>query len=227
MKTKFFKNILLSVLSLFIVSWVVYWALGWWEWVENADTGESLTATVWNSLVDGVVKKTWSVAETITWIKTFSSSPIVPSPTASGEVSSKGYVDDIPAFKVRINSSQSINNVTDTKIQFNQEDFDTHDWFDSSTNYRYTPQKPWYYYFHSNTMFDDMTAGYSLVRLRKNWSSISESNKIQTADVTVHNSTMLYMNGTTDYVEVTVSHSSWGTRNLRQPTFFEWFYIRN
>ena len=95
MKTRIFKNISLSIISVLIVSSVVYGALGWWEWVENADTWESLTATVWNSLVDGVVKKTGSVAETITGIKTFSSSPIVPSPTGSGEVSSKGYVDSI------------------------------------------------------------------------------------------------------------------------------------
>ena len=93
MKLKIFKNISLSILSVCIVSTVVYWALGWWEWVENADTGESLTATVWNSLVDWVVKKTWSVAETITGIKTFSSSPVVPTPTWSTEVANKWYVD--------------------------------------------------------------------------------------------------------------------------------------
>ena len=93
MKTRIFKNISLSIISVLIVSSVVYGALGWWEWVENADTWESLTATVWNSLVDGVVKKTGSVAETITGIKTFSSSPIVPTPTWSTEAANKGYVD--------------------------------------------------------------------------------------------------------------------------------------
>ena len=108
MKNKVLKNIWLSMLSVFLVSSVVYWTLGWWEWVENAADGDSLTHTVWNSLVDGVVKKTGSIAETITWVKTFSSSPVVPSPTESGEVSSKGYVDS--------SISASANGITYTKI---------------------------------------------------------------------------------------------------------------
>jgi hypothetical protein len=108
MRNKVLKNIWLSILSVFIVSTVVYWALWWWEWVENATDGDSLTHTVWNSLVDGVVKKTGSIAETITGIKTFSSSPIVPSPTASWEVTSKGYVD--------ASISANTNGITYTKI---------------------------------------------------------------------------------------------------------------
>ena len=40
MRNKVLKNIWLSILSVFIVTSVVYWALGWWEWVENAADGE-------------------------------------------------------------------------------------------------------------------------------------------------------------------------------------------
>jgi len=72
MKTKILKNTALALLSVSIVTSVVYWTLGWWEGVENAADGDSLTHTVWNSLVDGVVKKTGNVAETITGNKTFS-----------------------------------------------------------------------------------------------------------------------------------------------------------
>ena len=71
MKTKILKNTALALLSVSIVTSVVYWTLGWWEGVENAADGDSLTHTVWNSLVDGVVKKTGNVAETITGNKTF------------------------------------------------------------------------------------------------------------------------------------------------------------
>ena len=110
MRNKVLKNIWLSILSVFIVTSVVYWALGWWEWVENAADGESLTHTVWNSLVDWVVKKTGSIAETITGIKTFSNSPIVPSPTASGEVTSKGYVD--ASITANANGSSFITSAT-------------------------------------------------------------------------------------------------------------------
>ena len=41
---------------------------------------------------DEVVKRTWN--QTIDWIKTFSSSPIVPTPTTDMQVATKKYVDD-------------------------------------------------------------------------------------------------------------------------------------
>ena len=48
--------------------------------------------------------------------------------------------DNTPAFLVTRNSSQgSIYDGTDTKVQFNNEIFDTDNTFDSSTNYRWTP----------------------------------------------------------------------------------------
>jgi len=72
MKTKILKNVWLALLSVSIVTSVVYWTLGGWEGVENAADWDSLTHTVWNSLVDGVVKKTGNIAETITGNKTFS-----------------------------------------------------------------------------------------------------------------------------------------------------------
>ena len=50
--------------------------------------------------VDGLdstdfVRKTGDVAETVTGVKTFSASPLVPAPTLSGQAASKGYVDGV------------------------------------------------------------------------------------------------------------------------------------
>ena len=70
MKSTALRNISLGLLSMLFVFSAVYWFSGW-QGVENANDWESLTHTIWNSLVDGVVKKTWDVAETITGIKTF------------------------------------------------------------------------------------------------------------------------------------------------------------
>ena len=44
-----------------------------------------------------------------------------------------------PAFSVYRNGTQAIANNTATKVQYNTENFDTDNTFDSSTNYRYTP----------------------------------------------------------------------------------------
>ena len=44
-----------------------------------------------------------------------------------------------PAFSVYRSGTQAIANNTATKVQYNTENFDTDNTFDSSTNYRYTP----------------------------------------------------------------------------------------
>ena len=44
-----------------------------------------------------------------------------------------------PAFLVTRSSSQTFNEATNTKVQFNNEVYDTDNTFDSSTNYRWTP----------------------------------------------------------------------------------------
>tara|TARA_Y100000114_G_C11632800_1_gene265240 strand:- start:209 stop:706 length:498 start_codon:yes stop_codon:yes gene_type:complete len=49
-----------------------------------------------------------------------------------------GAIANTPAFSVRLTADQSVSSDTNTKIQFNSEDFDTDSAFDSSSNYRFT-----------------------------------------------------------------------------------------
>ena len=51
-----------------------------------------------------------------------------------------------PVFFARNNNNQSISNNTSTKIQFDNEIFDSHGYYDHSTNYRFTPLLAGYYY---------------------------------------------------------------------------------
>ena len=52
-----------------------------------------------------------------------------------------------PAFSVRLGSNQaSISDVTATKIELDTVEFDVGNYFDESTNYRYTPQIAGYYF---------------------------------------------------------------------------------
>jgi hypothetical protein len=46
--------------------------------------------------------------------------------------------DNTPIFSVHLNSDQTLNDNTATKIQFNTEDVDTDNAFDNSSNYRFT-----------------------------------------------------------------------------------------
>jgi hypothetical protein len=56
----------------------------------------------------------------------------------TGTVTGAGGVNT-PAFFVTRNSTQGFNEATNTKVEFNNEIYDTDNTFDSSTNYRWTP----------------------------------------------------------------------------------------
>lgn len=78
--------------ALTTTTWVSYYRIttnggsSWTAWARIKATDET------KALDTAVVKLTWD--QTIAWVKTFSSSPIVPTPTTDMQVATKKYVDD-------------------------------------------------------------------------------------------------------------------------------------
>jgi len=111
-----------------------------------------------------------------------------------------------PAFSAYLNTSQSVTNSTWTKIQMNAEVFDTANCFDSTTNYRFTPNIAGYYQF--NLVVDCSYAGTTqknnVIAIYKN-GSIHKKSYIQTDGTSIYGSpslsVIISMNGSTDYVE--------------------------
>jgi hypothetical protein len=105
-----------------------------------------------------------------------------------------------PAFIAYL-TSQSISSGTDTKIQFNGEVLDTDSCFDSTTNYRFTPTTAGYYHFGLFTGGSAVST-YCGLYIMKNGST-----RIYFHDATTNSSyleggnNIIYMNGSTDYVE--------------------------
>jgi hypothetical protein len=100
-----------------------------------------------------------------------------------------------PAFHVTKNNIQSVSNNVWTKIQFDDETFDTNSAYDSSTNYRFQPTVAGYYQINIdlNSSSSDL-----LVGIWKNGSEyVRGRNNFQQASV----SQLVYLNGSTDYVE--------------------------
>ena len=59
----------------------------------------------------------------------------------AGSIARNGLIDDKGQARAYRNSSaQTLSSATWTKVQLNAESFDVDSWFDSATNYRYTPQ---------------------------------------------------------------------------------------
>lgn len=123
-----------------------------------------------------------------------------------------------PAFKAfRGSTAQSISAATWTKVQLNAEMFDTANAFDSTTNYRFTPATSGYYLISAAACLsgsDDQVVVQAVIR--KNGSSYARMLNRQSgaADVSSFVSDIVFLNGTTDYVELYVRHDSATAKNL-------------
>ena len=132
------------------------------------------------------------------------------SPTEVGRFTSAGYKPaTAPAFSVYRSANQSVSANTYTKIAFNVEDFDATNAYDSTTNYRFQPS----------------VAGYYQINLQISWSgtgttqgqgNIWKNGGLYTYVYSpgngfgYHNtlSQVIYLNGSTDYIEAYARNSS-------------------
>lgn len=110
-----------------------------------------------------------------------------------------------PVFSAYRSGNQTgITNNTYVKVQLNAEEFDTANCFDSTTNYRHTPTRAGYYRYEWSVdgRGTTLTAGHS--RLYKNGAEIkSGSWAASSSSVSLSGgSAIVYMNGSTDYVEL-------------------------
>ncbi len=112
-----------------------------------------------------------------------------------------------PAFSAYISATQSVSNNTNTKVAFNTKEFDTATCYDT-TNYRFTPNVAGYYQVNATYFF----AGYAYqqISIYKN-GSVAKAGTYAGSAVALQNmvvSSIIQMNGTTDYLEVFVYQSS-------------------
>jgi hypothetical protein len=136
-------------------------------------------------------------------------------PDATGTVlttATPGVPVNGPAFSAYANASTSLANGTYTKILFQLEEFDTNSNYDTSTS-RFTPTVPGYYQVTFGFYLAGLTAQYAFSLLYKNGSSFKYGNTLSAVagGSTVNNSFLVYMNGSTDYLEVYGIQYSGGT----------------
>jgi hypothetical protein len=133
----------------------------------------------------------------------------VPSPTT------------VPTFSAYYTGSgQSLSGATTTKIIINTKDWDTANCFDATTNYRYTPNVAGYYQVFGQAQLN--TAAYTnSVDIFKNGSPWRRGTLGTTQDPFC--SCLVYLNGTTDYIEMFVYLSSATTTQSTQTyqTYFQ------
>ena len=95
----------------------------------------------------------------------------------------------------------SIPTSTATKIALNTEEFDTANCFDSTTNYRFTPNVAGYYQFNGLCVNGGTAITNNWFRLYRNGTAYSSGlgGGVSTGYLNLND--LVYLNGTTDYVE--------------------------
>ena len=125
-------------------------------------------------------------------------------PSAAGTVMVSG---NMPAFSAYKTGQQTgISYATWTKVQFPSKNFDTASAFDSTTNYRFTPLVAGYYQLNATAYINTLAVGGQQIAIYKNGSQFSTGTTTTTASTDVSSvvSAVIYLNGSTDYVEVYV-----------------------
>jgi hypothetical protein len=156
------------------------------------------------------------------------------STAATGLAWTTASVSSGPAFYAyRATSNQTVAQATFTKVQFNAEVFDTDNCFDSTTNYRFTPNKAGKYQINMIGQISASAAARVIWTIYKNGSA-----SVRFFDDTPNASSMICsgaalidMNGTTDYLEIYAYTGAAATNNIEftSPAFpvFSGTWIRS
>ena len=150
-------------------------------------------------------------------------------PGATGTVMVSG---NMPAFSAYLNSSQSIANATFTKVQCNIKEFDTNSYYDNATNYRFQPLIAGYYQVSASVGYGAAASGLCITTIYKNGTRFNDGVVIayNANGSSSTASALVYLNGSTDYVEMYgyqsqgVSTTLSGTANS---TYFQATMVRS
>ena len=152
-----------------------------------------------NSVVpaDGTISSAKIAANAVTTAK-ITNANITQAKLASG-VAGNG-----PSFSAYLNSNFSISNTTHTKLRFDAEEWDSDGCFDSTTNFRFTPNVAGYYmiggHFQPNASY---TVGTTTLYKNGNLYRVLHWNQqSETTPAPVGGTTLVHMNGSSDYVEL-------------------------
>ena len=137
----------------------------------------------------------------------------VPSVTGTAMVSG-----NMPAFSAYLSSNQTFTSGAWTKIPINTVEFDTASAYDNSTNYRFTPLVAGYYQVNLSVSGIGASGAAVYGSIYKNGSNFKESGFYAGTSTGIDDfnavvTSVISMNGTTDYVEVFATQNSGSTLN--------------
>ena len=135
-------------------------------------------------------------------VATFAQAPVLPAASIPQAALAVNVAGNGPAFSAYATTAQSLTNSTLTKITFAGENFDTNNNFASS---RFTPTVAGYYFVTGSiAMANNSNNIGAYTQIYKNGSSIAMASSTANANMysAASISTLTYLNGSTDYVEI-------------------------
>lgn len=133
-----------------------------------------------------------------------------------------------PAFSAYPSGTQSVTSGVYTKVICNTEEFDTANAFDSTTNYRFQPTVAGYYQVNGCVSPNGTSTSSCVAAIYKNGAAAKYGPYIQTINANSAASALIYMNGSTDYIElyayITATVASLG--NGASSTYFQASLVR-
>jgi len=107
-----------------------------------------------------------------------------------------------PSFSAYQSSSQSISSGVSTKVQLQSKEWDTNSCFDATTNYRFTPTVAGYYQISAGINFTTLATSITFASIFKNGVEYKRLTQTYSSVYGIEGSAIVYLNGTTDYVEL-------------------------
>ena len=107
-----------------------------------------------------------------------------------------------PIFSAYLRANQTLTSGVTTKLAINTEEFDTASCYDTTT-YRFTPNVAGYYQVNAAMTYGaSASATQGLIYIYKNGGQFKTGSFLSGASSAVTASALIYMNGTTDYIEL-------------------------
>jgi hypothetical protein len=141
----------------------------------------------------------------------------LPQPALSTGVAGTG-----PAFRAFATSNQSVTANTNTLVALQSESFDTANCFNTST-YRFTPNVAGYYFLAGHFGWNSSAANtfFSIYLNGSEYNRGSDNGSVWVGDVAA----LVYMNGSTDYVELRVQGTATQSMDGRSATTYFYGYL--
>ena len=171
-----------------------------------------------------------SAGDTITTVSFYVSSVLNAIPATNNSVQQSYLAGNVgatgPAFSAYQTSGTTLPTSTMTKILFQAESFDTNNNYDTSTS-RFTPTVAGYYSV-SALVAMAASAGTLVLNFYKNGSLHKAGSSTGSASSWASGTALIYMNGSTDYLEVYVSQSAASQTSypVAEYTWFSGFLAR-